>query len=153
MKSYIWKLAIAFIISYALLVLVVVFSYTLISNNFIINQAKSNLVQKGDVVAERINTQLSYDYQKVTELIEQAELTQADPVLYLHGQAQTITVLDDTYQGFGTLDDRTVTFGLESYTYHTSFSLMDISQPVAIYSFQEAFQTGTDEKYVFFFNR
>ncbi len=150
MKSYIWKLAIAFIISYALLVLVVVFSYTMISNNFIINQAKSNLVQKGDVVAERINTQLSYDYQKVTELIEQAELTQADPVLYLHGQAQTITVLDDTYQGFGTLDDRTVTFGLESYTYHTSFSLNDISQPVAVYSFQEAFQTGTDEKYVFF---
>ena len=145
-----WKLAIAFIVSYALLVVVVVFAYTTISNNFIVNQAKDNLEQRGNVVSERINTQLSFDYDKVSDAIEQAIDTQVDPVLYLHSNATSITVLNDTYQGFGTLTDRTVTFGLDVYTYDASFKLEDFNQPVAIYSFDEAFNTGTDEKYIFF---
>lgn len=144
------KLAIAFIVSYALLVVVVVFSYTAISSNFIITQAKENLVQRGNVVSERINTQLSFDYSKTSDLIDQAIATQAEPILYLHGNASSYSILDDTYQGFGTLSDRTVTFGLDTYTYDDSFAIVDFNQPVAIYSFNEAFNVGTTEKYVFF---
>ena len=43
MKRYTLKLAIAFLITYVLLMVVVVFAYTQISNNFIINQAERNL--------------------------------------------------------------------------------------------------------------
>jgi hypothetical protein len=92
MKSYTWKLAIAFALSYALLVMVVVFAYTHISSSFILRQAKDNMAQKGGVMAERINTQLSFDYVKIADLIESARLTEPDPISYLHNQASSITI-------------------------------------------------------------
>ena len=150
MRSYTWKLAIAFALSYALLVVVVVFAYTQISSSFILKQAKENLVDKGDVIAESINTQLLYDYQKVSELIDDAIETQADPVTYLHSQALSISVLDDTYQGFGSLQESVLTIGGIDYTYDSSWGFLDIHQMIGIYSFNEAFQTGSTDVYVFF---
>lgn len=145
-----WKLAIAFVVSYALLVLVVVFAYTTISSNFIIRHAKENLVQRGDVVAERIDTQLRFDYLKVSDLIDQYESSTPDAAMALNGDALSISVLSDTYQGFGRLNDRMLTVGLDTFTYDASFGFFDIHQRVAIYSFEEAFGTGPSEPYVFF---
>jgi len=150
MRSYTWKLAIAFALSYALLVVVVVFAYTQISSSFILRQAKENLVGKGDVTAESINTQLLYDYQKVSQLIDDAIENQADPVAYLHSQALSITVLDDTYQGFGLLNGSILNIDGVDYTYHNSWGFLDIHQMVGIYSFNEAFETGSSDVYVFF---
>lgn len=145
-----WKLAIAFILSYALLVVVVVFAYSMISSNFIIKKAEENLVSRGDVIAERLDTQLSFDYGKASDLIDQAKANEADPVLYLHGQAASISILQDTYLGFGELSDRTLTVGSDNYVYQEGFSFFDFNQSVAIYSFQDAFGTGPDDPYIFF---
>ncbi len=145
-----WKLAIAFVISYAILVLVVVFAYTTISSNFIIKQAKENLIQRGEVAAERIDSQLRFDYLKVSDLIDQYEISSPDAAVALNGAALSISVLNDTYQGFGRLNDRTLLVGLDAYTYDSSFGFFDIHQRVAIYSFDEAFGTGPTEPYIFF---
>jgi EAL domain-containing protein (putative c-di-GMP-specific phosphodiesterase class I)/GGDEF domain-containing protein len=150
MKSYTWKLAIAFALSYALLVMVVVFAYTHISSSFILRQAKDNMAQKGGVMAERINTQLSFDYVKIADLIESARLTEPDPISYLHNQASSITILNGVYEGFGALSNNSLLIDGETYTYTEGFGFLEIHQPVSIYSFNEAFHSGTDEKYIFF---
>lgn len=149
MRSYMWKLAIAFVVSYALLVVVVVFAYTSISSNFIVRQAKANLIQRGDVIAERFDAQLTFDYVKMSDLVDQYEASSPDAAVALNGDALSISVLNDTYQGFGRLDDRTLTIGLDTYTYDESFGFFDIHQRVAIYSFNEAFGSGPEEPYVF----
>ncbi|PKK92582.1 MAG: hypothetical protein CVV61_08985, partial [Tenericutes bacterium HGW-Tenericutes-6] len=61
MKRYTLKLAIAFLITYVLLMVVVVFAYTQISKNFIIKQAEDNLVETGTTITNRINAQLDFD--------------------------------------------------------------------------------------------
>lgn len=150
MKSFVWKLAIAFIISYALLVVVVVFAYTTISSNFIIKKAEENLITSGDVTAKRIDSQLWFDYLKFVDTISHARETETDPITYLHGNAQTIDVLDDTYLGFGELSERTLYIGSDTYTYQEGFSTSDINQNISIYSFDEAFGVGSTDPVVFF---
>ena len=65
MKRYTYKLGIAFILSYILLMLVVVFAYTQISQNFILNQAEEHLIKSGETVTKQIELQLLYDYEKI----------------------------------------------------------------------------------------
>jgi len=149
-KSYTWKLAIAFILSYALLVVVVVFAYTQISSNFILKQAKNNLENRGLVVAERLDAQINYDYLRIEAIVEDAVESSDDPVPLLNGNALSIPIIDDTLGGFGSLDETVLTVGGDTYTYDSSFAYTDIYQPVAIYSFLEAFGEGSEEPYVFF---
>ena len=64
MKRYTIKLGIAFILSYILLMVVVVFAYTQISANFMMNQAETNLIKSAETVTKTIEMQLNYDYDK-----------------------------------------------------------------------------------------
>ncbi|PKK93721.1 MAG: hypothetical protein CVV61_03240 [Tenericutes bacterium HGW-Tenericutes-6] len=150
MKRYTWKLAIAFIISYVLLMLVVVFAYTQISRNFILNQARKNLVTSGEVIVERLDQQLDFDYQRIQDLIIYLESISIDPYLYLSTNYEDLSILESNYLGFGILDQRTLTVGTETYTYDLNFDLEDFDQKVSIYSFNEAFGEGSDEIYIFF---
>lgn len=150
MKRYTWKLAIAFIISYVLLMLVVVFAYTQISSNFIFNQARKNLVTSGSVIAERVDQQLDFDYSKVDDLIIYLESITIDPYLYLSTNYENVTILEDHYLGFGLLDDRTLTVGTDTFTFVPTFEFDDFNQKIAIYSFNEAFGEGSEDTYIFF---
>lgn len=149
MRSFTWKLAIAFVLSYVLLMMVVVFAYTTISSNFIIKQAKRNIVDYSIVVATRIDAQLAYDYKKIEDLVAMYQ-DDAQKIDTLHSMSSSITVLDRTYLGFGELNDRILTINGVSYEYLSSFSQVDINQNIAIYSFQEAFNTATDMRFIFF---
>lgn len=150
MKRYTWKLAIAFIISYVLLMLVVVFAYTEITSNFIFNQARKNLITSGSVIGERIDQQLDFDYQKIEDLIIYLESITIDPYAYLSSNYEDLTILDQNYLGFGLLDNRTLTVGTDTLTYVPAFDLDDFDQKIAIYSFNEAFGEGSNDTYIFF---
>lgn len=150
MRSFVWKLAIAFVLSYALLVVVVVFAYTTISSNFIIEKAKENLVESSEVTAKRVNAQLMFDYDKMSDIIEEKTLSEPDVLSYLHTNKDEIIVLDDTYQGFGRLNERNVTIDNQVYTYDESLSFFDINQRVSIMNFFETFNQGLDKIYIFF---
>ena len=151
MRSFVWKLAIAFVLSYALLVVVVVFAYTTISSNFIIEKGKrKNLVESSEVTAKRVNAQLMFDYDKMSDIIEEKTLSEPDVLSYLHTNKDEIIVLDDTYQGFGRLNERNVTIDNQVYTYDESLSFFDINQRVSIMNFFETFNQGLDKIYIFF---
>ena len=149
MRSFTWKLAIAFILSYVLLMMVVIFAYTSISSNFIIKQAKRNILDYSLVVSTRIDSQLMFDYGKIEDLIATYE---QDPNMIdtLHSMAPTITVLNQTYLGFGEISNNVLTINGIPYTYITDFSPIDYNQNIAIYSFTEAFDTATQIPFVFF---
>ncbi len=149
MKRYTWKLALAFIISYVLLMVVVVFAYTQISTNFIHRQASQNLLNAGDVIAKRIDAQLELDHQKLKDLIDYLNNLSIDPIPYLYANIDQITVMDGHFTGFGVLDERTLTIEGIPYTYSSLFDLDDFDQKISIYSFQQAFDTSDSTIYVF----
>ena len=150
MKTFTWKLAIAFIISYVILVVVVVLSYTRITQNFIYTQARHNLDEQGDVIALRLDNQLDFDYSRIETLIESYETLGEDPLERLQEQTYSLHVLDQTFRGFGLLDGRDLVIGENTYTYVAAFDFVDFMQPMAIYTFREAFGTTEDTPYIFF---
>ena len=150
MKRYTWKLAIAFIISYILLMLVVVFAYINISQNFIERQARNNLVNSGDVLVERINAQIDFDYNKLKDTIESYEAQSLDPVATLNLNINQFAIHGSTYSGFGTLDQRVLTVDGIEYTYGIGYELDDYSEMVSIYTFEDAFDVADQTNYIFF---
>ena len=121
MKRYTLKLAIAFLITYVLLMVVVVFAYTQISNNFIVNQAEQNLSGNGTTITNRINAQFDFDYDKLENLINGYLELSLDPVEQLNLSASTLYVQDQNYLGFGLLADRDLMINGETYTYVQDF--------------------------------
>jgi EAL domain-containing protein (putative c-di-GMP-specific phosphodiesterase class I)/GGDEF domain-containing protein len=136
--------------SYVLLVLVVVFSYTRISENFILRQAENNLLEVSSVASNRINTQLFSDYQMFKDQITFYENQLLDPIEELNNNISDIFLLDNNYLGFGLLDDRTVTINGLEYEYLAHFEFDDYLQNVNIYSFKDAFDEMDTTKFVFF---
>lgn len=149
-KRYTWKLAIAFVISYLLLMLVVVFAYINISQNFIERQASKNLLDTGEVLAERISAQIDFDYNKLEDTIETYIAQSLDPVATLNANINDLNIHGSTYTGFGTLDERVLTINGIEYTYIDAYDFEDFNEIVSIYSFQSAFQTGEQTNYIFF---
>ncbi|MDR4968988.1 MAG: hypothetical protein RG740_05170, partial [Acholeplasmataceae bacterium] len=150
MKRYTWKLAIAFILSYVLLMVVVVFSYTRISENFILNQAKQNLIDQNQIITNRINAQFDFDYQQFNELILYYENLSLNPIDELNANIEMISVNGQNFEGFGTLDQRTLSLLEETFTYLSAFDNEDFEQNIAIYSFAEAFGDANQTVYIFF---
>ncbi|MDO9628721.1 MAG: GGDEF domain-containing phosphodiesterase [Acholeplasmataceae bacterium] len=150
MKRYTWKLAIAFIISYILLMLVVVFAYIQISENFIVRHAKDNLVDTGNVLADRFNAQLDFDYKKLKDTIEAYEAQSLDPIAALYANIDQFTIYGSTYSGFGSIVDRVLSVEGNDYTYIDGYDSKDYAEMVSIYSFQNAFNTEDNTVYIFF---
>lgn len=150
MKRYTWKLAIAFILSYVLLMVVVVFSYTRISENFILNQAKQNLIDQNQIITNRINAQFDFDYQQFNELILYYENLSLNPIDELNANIEMISINGQNFEGFGTLDQRTLSLLEETFTYLSAFDNEDFEQNIAIYSFAEAFGDADQTVYIFF---
>ncbi|MFH1693092.1 MAG: bifunctional diguanylate cyclase/phosphodiesterase [Bacillota bacterium] len=150
MKRITIKLAIAFIITYVLLMVVVVFAYTQISQNFIIEQAKENLIGSGITITKRIDAQFDFDYHKLNVLIDSYTELSLDPVEELNNHIDEILIQDLNYSGFGLIDQRALTVGLETWTYVLDFEDDDFRQPVAIYTLSQAFGINDDIPYIFF---
>ena len=150
MKRYTWKLAIAFIISYILLMLVVVFAYITISENFIEREARNGLTDSSGVLVERINAQIDFDYNKLQDTISSYEAQSLDPVATLYANIDQFTINGSTYQGFGTLNGRVLTIEGTEYTYQDGYDAEDYAQMVSIYTFEDAFQTIDQTVYIFF---
>ena len=146
MKRYTIKLGIAFIISYILLMVVVVFAYTQISANFMMNQAETNLVASGETVAKTIEMQLKYDYDKFKENVESYIAQDLDPIESLKNQEIPLTILENTYAHYGFIDYETksVTINDDIYNYVDSYQLQDYDQQIAFYSFDRAFGTSAN---------
>ena len=121
MRRYTWKLAVSFIISYLLLMVVVVFAYTSISQNFILTQAKSNLIDSVQTAAGRIDSHFSFDHEKLSNLIQEYESLALDPLEQLQVNLPNITVNDVHFTGFGTITERQLIVGTETYTYIEDF--------------------------------
>ncbi|MDX9692014.1 MAG: hypothetical protein RBT45_06100, partial [Acholeplasmataceae bacterium] len=102
MKRYTWKLAIAFTISYVIMMVVVIFAYTQISANFITRQATTNLSHAGETLIKRIDAELTFDYElfesAVNELITVDETTVIDN---LYDQIDTLNASNIPFTGFG----------------------------------------------------
>ncbi len=150
MKQYTFKLAIAFIFTYVLLMVAVVFAYTSISQNFIIDQAKSNLIGSGTTITNRINAQLGFDYDRLTDLINGYIGNTQDPITELYAQQDTLMIQNQTYLGFGLINNNTISINGITYTYTQDYTDTVIHQPVAIYSFSQAFSVSNNTPYVFF---
>jgi EAL domain-containing protein (putative c-di-GMP-specific phosphodiesterase class I)/GGDEF domain-containing protein len=145
MKRYTIKLGIAFILSYILLMVVVVFAYTQISENFMMNQAKSYLVKSGETVTKTIEMQLIYDYDKFEEKIEMYETLGVDPVESLKTETVPLEVLDRAYTYYGAIDvdQRSLIIDGNTYNFVDSYQAQDFDQKVAFYSFNRAFGTSS----------
>lgn len=150
MKRFTLKLSIAFIITYVLLMVVVVFSYTQISQNFIIDQVKENLVDSGITITRRIDAQLDFDYQKLNVLIDSYTELALDPYDELNSNRLDIFIQDQNYTNFGLISERTLTVGLNIWTYVLDFEDDDFRQPVAIYTLNQAFGVADETPYIFF---
>lgn len=150
MKRYTLKLAIAFVFIYVLLMVVVVFAYTIISQNFLIDQAESNLMSSGKSIASIIDTQLEFDYQRLSTLIDYYESNSLDPITSLEQIQSTLYVQDNNYLGFGVLNGNVLSYNGETYTYIQDYSESDIRQKVSFYSFNKAFGTGEETVCIFF---
>ncbi|AUD64730.1 hypothetical protein BK011_03190 [Tenericutes bacterium MZ-XQ] len=144
MKRYTIKLGIAFILSYILLMVVVVFAYTQISSNFMMNQAEANLIKSGETVTKTIEMQLNYDYDKFKEKIDLYTAQSLNPIEELLNQDIPLEVIDQPFSYFGVMDviNRTVTIGENTYTYVDSYQVADFDQNLAFYSFDRAFGTS-----------
>ena len=145
MKRYTIKLGIAFILSYILLMVVVVFAYTQISENFMMNQAESYLVKSGETVTKTIEMQLIYDYDKFEEKIEMYETLGVDPVESLKTETVPLEVLDRPYTYYGEIDvdQRSLIIDGNTYNFVDSYQAQDFDQKVAFYSFNRAFGTSS----------
>lgn len=145
MKRYTWKLGIAFVISYIILMVVVVFAYTQISQNFIMNQAEDQLTESGEVVSKQIELQLNYEYDRFESIVNDIINDGLDPIIELNNQSDTIKILGETYSHFGSIDvtNRQITINDTSYAFSDSFSEYNFNQQIAFYNFKRAF--GTEE--------
>ena len=150
MKRLTFKLAIAFVVTYVLLMVVVVFAYTQISENFIIDQAKQNLIGSGTTITKRIDSQFDFDYERLNDLITAYENALLDPIDELYVHQTDLMIQEQNYLGFGTLSGNTLTVGDDTWTYLQDYSDSVVRQPVAIYTFNEAFGIGGDTPYIFF---
>jgi len=129
---------------------VVVFAYISISQNFIERQASKNLLDSGEVLVERINAQIDFDYNKLKDTILAYESQSLDPITMLNDNIDQLSINGSTYTGFGTLDARVLTIGTTEYTYITEYDMTDYAEMVSIYSFQNAFNAGNNTNYIFF---
>ncbi len=150
MKLYTLKLAMTFLISYALLVVIGVFSYTHISQTFIIQQAKENILLSGETVSQRINAQINLDYNTLEALIDGYVLLGLNPIEELTNKIDEIEILGQNFSGFGTIDNSSLTINSETLVYVDSFIAQDYEQPVAIYTFKQAFYADDQTPYIFF---
>lgn len=147
MKKFTWKLAITVVVAYLLLTSIVLFSYTMISNGFILNQAEQELSTMGEEIAHSFSLQVSYDYNRFADQIESLDdpLTEFVPANF--------SLLDQNMLGIGQIVDRDhVSIGTEVYAYSTNFYEYDFQQSVAVYRFSDAFLTWTDETDLMVFN-
>jgi EAL domain-containing protein (putative c-di-GMP-specific phosphodiesterase class I) len=151
MKRYTWKLAIAFILSYILLMVVVVFAYTMISRDFINQKAIDLTVESGDVMAGRINAQFEFDYHRLEQMIESYESQSLDVIATLYDLEPELLANGIPYSGFGVLTDRTLVIQGIDYSYIDNFNTIDFGEDVSIYTFYDAFGLdGSVIPYVFF---
>ena len=130
--------------------LVVVFAYINISENFIARQASNNLLDSGEVLAERINAQIEFDYSKLKDTISTYESQSLDPVAMLNANIDNLLIYGSTYSGFGTLNGRVLTINDTEYTYIIAYDLSDYAEMVSMYSFQSAFNIEDNINYIFF---
>lgn len=146
MKRFTWKLAITIIVAYMLLTAVVLFSYTTISNGFILSQAEQDLTTMGEEIAHSFSLQVTYDYNRFIDEIESLDdpLTEFVPANF--------SLREQNMLGLGQIVDRDVTIGVDTYTYDASFYLNDFQQNVAIYRFSDAFSTWVGETNLMVFN-
>lgn len=150
LKRYTWKLAIAFIISYVILMVVVVFSFTHISSNFVLRQTKQNLITAGEVVTNHVDAQLISDYQILSDTILFYQTLSLDPLEELNQNRLNFKVLNETYVGFGELNQNVLTTQGDSLTYLPAWTALDYNQNVAMYSFNQAFGTTNETIYIVF---
>jgi len=149
-KRLTFKLAIAFIITYVLLMVVVVFAYTQISENFIIDQAKENLIGSGSTITKRIDSQFDFDYERLSDLITAYENALLDPIDELYVHQTDLMIQEQNYLGFGLLSGNTLTVEDTTWTYLQDYSDTVVRQPVAIYTLNQAFGVLGDTPYIFF---
>jgi len=151
LKRYTWKLAIAFTISYIIMMVVVIFAYTQISSNFILRQATIQLHKSSETIATRIESQLAFDYARFDELI-QGLITQDESTVIdeLYEQIETLNASSVPFFGFGTISNRTLTIPGRILVYHSDYDEEDFIQNVAIYSFDDAFKNDEHTTYIFF---
>ncbi|MDX9692094.1 MAG: bifunctional diguanylate cyclase/phosphodiesterase, partial [Acholeplasmataceae bacterium] len=151
MKRYTWKLAIAFTISYVIMMVVVIFAYTQISANFITRQATTNLSHAGETLIKRIDAELTFDYElfetEVNALILADENTVIDN---LYDQIDTLNASNIPFTGFGEIVDRSLILPDQTLVYHIDLDEEDFIQNVAFYSFDDAFRNGDEQAYIFF---
>lgn len=150
MKKYNFKLIITFVLSYALLVVIGVFSYAHISNNYITNLVKKNLSASTQIVGQRIDYQIDFDFHKLESLIEKAINEGLDPIDELSRNKDTIKIGEQKYIAFGTTLDSSVIVGTETWEYTAEFLTIDYDQPVAIYTLNQAFGIDNQTPYIFF---
>ncbi len=146
MKRYTYKLGIAFILSYVLLMLVVVFAYTQISQNFILNQAEDHLIKSGETVTKQIEMQLSYDYDKFRDQIDAYILDEQDPIASLKSAEAPLSIINQPYVYYGTIDSelRSVEINDTTYIFSDSYTDIDFNQDISFYSFKRAFSSDLE---------
>jgi len=144
------KMAIAFTVFYILFMVVVIFAYTQISRNFIMEQASTNLLNAGETISTRIEAQISYDYQIFSGVVNQILIDELDPVEELQNRIETLEINGQPFIGFGMIIDRELILSNQTYTYQLDYETEDFDQLVSIYSFNDAFRSGNSEKYIFF---
>jgi EAL domain-containing protein (putative c-di-GMP-specific phosphodiesterase class I)/GGDEF domain-containing protein len=152
MKRYTWKLAIAFILSYILLMVVVVFAYTMISRDFINKKAIDLTIESGEVMAGRINAQFEFDYNRLVEVIESYQTQALDPIVALYNDQDELFVNGTQFTGFGLLDGRTLSIEGIDYVYIDDFEPIDYAENISVYSFFDAFDIVDNQTPYIFFN-
>ena len=80
---------------------VVVFAYTQIASKFIMNQARDQLIESGQIVSKQIEMQLKYDYTKYEDVILSYIEQTLDPVTELNANPEQLKVLGQSYTYFG----------------------------------------------------
>ncbi|MFA7423112.1 MAG: diguanylate cyclase, partial [Acholeplasmataceae bacterium] len=147
MKRYTYKLGIAFILSYILLMLVVVFAYTQISQNFILNQAEEHLIKSGETVTKQIELQLLYDYEKFESEINTFVQNDEDPIEGLKNLEAQLSILNESYVYYGIIDIdlKSVLINDQTYIFSDSYSTTDFDQKISFYRFDQAFLNAQED--------
>ncbi len=146
MRRNTWKYALVLISSYVLLMVVIFFAYVGISNNFILSQAKKELVVSTEDIANLFALQIDHDYMRFEQEVEDS----IDPLKDIN--PSSFYVLHSTLLGLGTIDGRDLVIDDQSYTFSSLYFTSDFNQQVAIYSFNDAFQVSqfSDKPYMVF---
>ncbi|MBE0701369.1 MAG: hypothetical protein IH571_06760, partial [Acholeplasmataceae bacterium] len=151
MKSFVWKLVIAFVFSYVFLMGALVFAYSQISRNFILNKAMESVENVHGGLATRLNAQVLFDYQKIGVMIAEFNALSLDPVEELKSRHHQIMVGTQSYIGFGEMTETGLEINDVTYLFLENFDEDDYAQNVAIYTFDGAFVNQTDSTlYIFF---